>query len=227
MREFYLLPRGEQRALLVLCFLLILSLVFRITVQLLPDPEPEGLAEFEQEAGLLMAALARADSLKQIKQDSLKNRISDRAGRTIPSFQRRPGIYKIQPIDINRADSADLLPLPGIGPVFAGRIIKYRNLLGGFISADQLSEVYGIPEETLRNIRERVFIDSTAVRKIRIDSATFRELLRHPYLEYAHVKALVEYRDFKGDISSVNELILNHILPDTTLRRIHGYFDYR
>lgn len=206
-REFYLLPRGEQRGLIFLSLLLILSLLFRITVQLLPDRVPEGMEEFVREAGLIRAAYAEADSLLKAKEDS-------------------SGKYKTQPIDINRADSTSLLPLKGIGPVFAGRIIKYRGLLGGFVSVDQLREVYGFPEETIMEIRSEVYIDCTAIHKIYVDSATFRELLRHPYLEYEDVKALVKYRDFKGDISSMNELRENQILPDSTLNKINGYFDY-
>jgi competence protein ComEA len=54
-----------------------------------------------------------------------------------------------------------LLPLPGIGPVYAGRIIKYRNLPGGLISMEQLLEVYGISNETLDRIRDRIVIDTS------------------------------------------------------------------
>lgn len=218
-----MLPRGEQRGLILLSILLILSLIFRITVQLLPEREPEGMEEFQSEASILFAALAEADSLRQIRKDSSGQKSTTFYDRTNSTVQRRKRTYIDQPIDINRADSADLLPLPGIGPVFAGRIIKYRNLLGGFVSIDQLGEVYGIPDETIQKIRDQVQIDSSAVYKIRIDSATFRELIRHPYLEYEHVKALVEYRDFKGDIESIRELQDNYILPDSVLQRVKPY----
>ncbi|MDF1574000.1 MAG: helix-hairpin-helix domain-containing protein [Bacteroidales bacterium] len=217
-REFYLLPRGEQRALILLSMLLIVSLLFRITVGLLPQQRPEGLEEFEREAKRMIAAFARADSLQKDR--------NDRA-RRYPQTINQTKVEAYQPVDINRADSVQLLPLPGIGPVFAGRIIKYRELLGGFISFDQLGEVYGISVETVQRIRNQVYIDSTVIRKIHLDSASFRELLRHPYLEYEDVKSLVEYRDFKGDIRSANELRINRILLDSTLQRMEEYFDYR
>jgi DNA uptake protein ComE-like DNA-binding protein len=224
-REFYLLPRGEQRALIILSLLLILSLGFRVTVRLLPEREPMGLEQFEQEASLYLKALAEADSLHQISQDSLIERFTDPSLTAAPSIQRRPGYHESKPIDINRADSADLLPLPGIGPVFAGRIIKYRNLLGGFVSLDQLGEVYGMPVETIQMIRSQVYIDSSAIRRMHMDSASFRELLRHPYLEYEHVKALVEYRDYAGTIESVRDLQENYILPDSILERLWFYLE--
>jgi DNA uptake protein ComE-like DNA-binding protein len=191
-REFYLLPRGEQRALILLSLLLILSLGFRIIVRCLPEPEPAGMAEFEQEASMLMAALAEADSLRLI--------------------------------DINRADSLQLLPLPGIGPVFAARIVKYRNLLGGFTQADQLLEVYGMNINTLEMIIDRIVLDTTLIVKLDLNRASFGELLRHPYLEYEDVKSLVNYRDFKGIIQSLGELKENFILPDSLLQKVMPYF---
>jgi DNA uptake protein ComE-like DNA-binding protein len=225
-REFYLLPRGEQRALILLSMLLILSLIFRIMVRLLPDREPEGMEVFEQEARLIMASFARADSLKGARSDSARRKVRASSRQYPPSVYQTKVETEANLIDINRADSTQLLPLPGIGPVFAGRIIKYRNLLGGFVSIDQLGEVYGMPAETIMRIRNQVYIDSSVIQKIRIDSASFGELLRHPYLEYNEVKALVDYRDFKGDISSLNELRENQVLPDSTLNKIDGYFDY-
>ena len=235
LRELYLLPRGEQRALVGVTFLLLLSLLLRIGVQFLPGREPAGVEEFEREAREIMAALARADSMDQLQAEPLDRIRSDSSGKVRTSSYTYPAYYASrdtkrlpsEPLNINRADSVQLLPLPGIGPVFAGRIIRYRKLLGGYVNVDQLNEVYGIPPETIELIRPQVYIDSSAIQKIRIDSATFSELLRHPYLDYEEVKGLVEYRDFKGNISSAQELNANQILHDSTLNKIDGYFDYR
>ncbi len=70
-REFYLLPRGEQRAMIILSFLLVASLGFRITVQMLPGRQPEGLDQFVEESRQILAAMAEADSLEEARQDSL------------------------------------------------------------------------------------------------------------------------------------------------------------
>ena len=224
-REFYLLPRGEQRGLILLSLLLILSLVFRIAVQLLPDRVPEGIEEFEQEASLIRAAFAEADSLQEAHRDSIRqSRASKSGGATPYTFTAKTG-HSAQPIDINRADSAQLLPLPGIGPVFASRLIKYRDLLGGYASVDQLKEVYGISLETIDRITDRIVIDTSVLIKLDLNSATFRELLRHPYLEYEDVKAMVNYRDFAGTIQSARELRDNYILPDSVLQRIMPYLE--
>ncbi len=228
-REFYLLPRGEQRGLILLSLLLILSLVFRIVVQLLPDKVPEGMEEFKQEASLLMASFAEADSIEKDQKDSIRRSDSVRWNTSGRSAQAYPYTYpgksrkSDQPIDINRADSLQLLPLPGIGPVFASRIIKYRYLLGGYAFLDQLKEVYGMSNETFDLIADRIVIDTSLIIKLDLNSATFRELLRHPYLEYEDVKALVNYRDFAETIQSLRELEDNFILADSVLQRVIPY----
>lgn len=240
-RELYLLPRGEQRALLVLSFILILSVLIRIGVQLLPAREPAGMEEFLEESRALMAAMVQADSLaaavSRAHADSLSKITSHQSpvtGRSPITRHPSPVTSRSEyspitnpqsPININLADSTQLLPLPGIGPVFAGRIIKYRDLLGGFVRMEQLSEVYGLTQETIELISGRITIDTSVVRRIRVDTASFRDLLRHPYLGLDEVKALLDYRDFKKDISSHVELRENHILSDSTLERVGPYLD--
>lgn len=222
-RELYLLPRGEQRGLILLSLLLILSLLFRITVQLLPDREPEGMEEFEQEARLLMASFAEADSLQRLRSDSISRSRANRSRKAVAYKSQDQTGNSVPLIDINRADSVQLLPLPGIGPVFAGRIIKYRSLLGGYASVDQVMEVYGISKETMDVITDRIVIDTSLIIRLDLNSATFRELLRHPYLEYENVKSIVNYRDFAGTIQSLQELEDNFILPDSVMNKVIPY----
>jgi len=228
LREIHMLPRGEQRGLLVLSLLLILSVLFRIGVQLLPAREPAGMEEFLEESRALMAAMVQADALaaavSRAHADSLSKITSHQSPVTSRS-EYSPITNPQSPININLADSTQLLPLPGIGPVFAGRIIKYRDLLGGFVRMEQLSEVYGLTQETIELISGRITIDTSVVRRIHVDTASFRELLRHPYLGLDEVKALLDYRDFKKDISSHVELRENHILSDSTLERVGPYFE--
>jgi DNA uptake protein ComE-like DNA-binding protein len=225
LREFYLLPRGEQRAMILLSLLLVISLGIRITVQMLPGCKPAGMEQFLEESRKIMADMAKADSLAAINQDS----IASVRRNTYPSSRRksyhRPPV-PATPINLNTVDSAGLLPLPGIGPVFAGRIIKYRNLLGGFAHADQLNEVYGIDRETVLKISPILYIDTSKITRLDLDSASFRELLRHPYLEYEDVKAIVKYRDRMGPVLSIQELRENMLVPDSILEKIGPYLQF-
>jgi len=147
---------------------------------------------------------------------------------TQPQQERRSsaGTYRQAKIDLNRCDSADLDKLPGIGPVLSARIIKYRNLLGGYSTVEQLREVYGLRDSTFMLISGRVSADSALLRKININTAVFSELLRHPYLDKHDVQAIMKYRELKGRAEGISELIVNGILPGDKASRVSPYLDF-
>lgn len=68
----------------------------------------------------------------------------------IPGLERAYYPSKLKPgatVDVNTADTLLLQRVPGIGPSFARRIYKYRQLLGGYYCVEQLQEVYGMDRE--------------------------------------------------------------------------------
>ncbi|MFT6850883.1 MAG: competence protein ComEA [Sphingobacteriales bacterium] len=87
-----------------------------------------------------------------------------------------------KPIDINLADSLELIELPGIGPFYASRILKFRNKLGGFYSKDQLDEVYGIKPDVSQNLKKIVTINGI-VKSIKINQSDYDGLKGHPYID--------------------------------------------
>jgi competence protein ComEA len=90
---------------------------------------------------------------------------------------------KYSSVDINTADSVALEALPGIGPAFASRIIKYRTLLGGYVKLEQLKEVYGMPPETYDRIKPSCTLSTAKVKKIPADSLWLKPYkYYHPYL---------------------------------------------
>ncbi|MEA1897507.1 MAG: helix-hairpin-helix domain-containing protein [Bacteroidota bacterium] len=127
-------------------------------------------------------------------------------------------------IELNRVDSAGLLPLPGIGPVYAGRIVKYRNLLGGFYSGDQLKEVYGLSSETFEGIHELIYLDTSFIKKIDLNKVSVKQLIRHPYLNTYQAEAILYFRDYHGRFESVSELLQNKLLPAGDFEKAKHYF---
>lgn len=118
-------------------------------------------------------------------------------------------------IDLNRADSADLVRLPGIGPVLSGRILRFRNRLGGFYTVDQLKEVYGLSGQTYTNIASRLRVDTSRIRKINLNQCTLDELSAHPYINRWQANAIIAYRNYKGTIKSPDELVSEGVFnPD-------------
>lgn len=126
-------------------------------------------------------------------------------------------------IEINTCDSADLERLPGIGPVLSARIIKYRNLLGGYVRTGQLKEVYGLTPETFELISGKVFADSSYVKKININVADYKQLIRIPYLERYDVAAILKYRELKGRIAGIGDLVENKLITVEQGEKIKGY----
>jgi competence ComEA-like helix-hairpin-helix protein len=62
-------------------------------------------------------------------------------------------------IDINVATPEELVSLPGIGPVLAGRIVEYREDIGRFTTPSEIIEVKGIGEGKYRMIEEYITVD--------------------------------------------------------------------
>lgn len=147
-----------------------------------------------------------------------------RYGGSVPE-NKRTNIRPLQRplLDINKCDSVSLVALPGIGPVLSARIIKYRNLLGGFVSVNQLKEVYGLPEATFDIISGRLFADSAAVKKIDINNSDFTRLIRFPYLTRFEVTSILRYRDLSGNISSVAEMVRNKLINEETAAKVRHY----
>ena len=61
-------------------------------------------------------------------------------------------------IDLNRADEATLEQLPGVGPVLASRIIRFREEHGPFRDVGQLRDVAGIGERTFQSLVDLVTV---------------------------------------------------------------------
>ena len=59
------------------------------------------------------------------------------------SRSNSPAKPAVMPVDLNHADSLDLLAIRGVGPWVAGRILKARRRWGGFHSTDQLGMALG------------------------------------------------------------------------------------
>jgi competence protein ComEA len=129
-------------------------------------------------------------------------------------------------IDVNICDSATLVSLPGIGPVLSARIIKYRRLLGGFARIEQLKEVYGLPAETFELIKGRIFADSSAITRININSAGYKELSRLPYIEKFEVTAILKYRELRGIFKGIADLTENKLITNEKVAKIRPYLRF-
>lgn len=128
--------------------------------------------------------------------------------------------------DINQCDTTALIRLKGIGSKLAQRILKFRDGLGGFHSAAQFGEVYGLDSLALSELRKYARIE-TPVRKIPINSATAAELSQHSYFRNRkQVQTLIQYRNEHGPFRSLDALRDVKVLDEEQLKKIGPYLSF-
>lgn len=128
--------------------------------------------------------------------------------------------------DINLADTAQLRTLRGIGPVYAQRIVNFRDALGGFHSVEQIGDVYGISEELFFKIKENFYVGEGELKLLKINQAAVEDLAKHPYISRKQASAIVAYRLQHGLFQSIKDFNKIYLLDSVFLRKIEPYFSY-
>jgi competence protein ComEA len=126
-------------------------------------------------------------------------------------------------IELNSADTSELKILPGIGSVLSLRIIKYRELLGGFYDPVQVKEVFGISETLFVNIQPFIITDSSKLRFLKINEAPFNEILRHPYISYDQTVRITAIVQKQGEIRNLELLVEEKVFDSLAFKRIRPY----
>jgi competence ComEA-like helix-hairpin-helix protein len=221
-KDFLTFSKKEQRGLAILSCLIFMVILANALTPLFSRKEKFDFSAYEKEIEAFYRAV---DTVKLVH-----GRKDQESGSHAYVAYGKYGYPKPQSaiknelvIEINSADSATLDKLKGIGPKFAQRIIKYRNLLGGFYCKEQLFEVYGMDSARLLPIWSNISIDTGLINKLNINKASFGDLLKHPYIEITEVKAITSSREKSGSFHSVNELLDLKLINDTLFRRLRPY----
>ncbi len=126
-----------------------------------------------------------------------------------PKWQRPA--FELPHVELNSADTTELMKLKGIGSSFAKRIVKYRELLGGYTSKAQVLEVYGMDTVRFNPIAAQLVVDTLVRVRININTAEAKELMKHPYIDKNQAVAIVNYRTQHGPFRSVADLQKIHL----------------
>jgi DNA uptake protein ComE-like DNA-binding protein len=139
-----------------------------------------------------------------------------------PAWTDRRTLSKVE---VNSADSLALVALPGIGPSFAKGILAYRERLGGFVSMEQLAEVYVLKDkpDALVRMKELLVLDTLLVKRIPINSCTVEELAEHPYARWKLAKPLIAYRAQHGPFRTVADIRGCVLIDDEAFRKLAPY----
>lgn len=101
-------------------------------------------------AALLFAAaffLGRASAGQMLRVETQR----PAAAQAVPSADSR--------LDLNTATREELLSLPQVGEALADRILAYRAQYGKFVTVEQLTDVEGIGEGLLQQLRGLVYVE--------------------------------------------------------------------
>ena len=89
----------------------------------------------------------------------------------------------------------------------AERIIKYRTKLSGFTFNNQLLEVWKLEKTTAQNILAFFkIIEKPIIKKTNVNTATFKQVLSNPYVDFDLCKKIFEFRDEVAELQSIDEL---------------------
>ncbi len=136
------------------------------------------------------------------------------------AFIRQPNKKAAAPLDINKATAEDWKSLPGIGEVLASRIVKFRDVVGGFRSIEQVKKTYGISDSVFMLIRPYLLLDPSGLPKTNLNTASVYELRSRVDLPYAVARAIVNYREQNGPFRSVTELQKILSMPDSVWQKL-------
>lgn len=156
--------------------------------------------------------------------DWVKNTKSGFASYEKQSFVKNE---KIILIDINKATQEDLIKIYGIGPGLSERILKQKEILGGFVSMEQMNDIWGLSPEVIEKLNAQFKIGVIPnVKKIKINDASVKELSQFPYFRYPISKEIVTYRSMNGGISNSEDLIKIKGFPVEKVKIIEKYLEY-
>ncbi len=109
--------------------------------------------------------------------------------------------------DINKATQQDFETINGVGEVISERIIKYRNKLQGYSYTNQLYEVWRLEKSTANAILKVFKIyQKPTIKKVNVNTATFKQVLKNPYIDYELCKKIFEFRDEVAELQDISEL---------------------
>lgn len=125
-------------------------------------------------------------------------------------------------VNLNEADTTELKKIPGIGSSIARMIVNYRRKLGAFYCIEQLQEIH----LKVDMLRPWLSVESNSTKRININTAGIEQLMRHPYINFAQAKAIVEYRKKKGKLKSFTQLSLYDEFSPADFDKLSHYISF-
>jgi len=126
-------------------------------------------------------------------------------------------------VELNSCDSAALDSVFYMSSYLAGRIINYRNRLGGFFELAQIQLIYGVDTSVYAKISPHMSLDTAYIKRINLNTVSLERLAQHPYIGYKLAKVIVNYRSQHGAFKSKLDLKKIILINEEIFRKIERY----
>ena len=230
--------RGEWTAATILLFLIMAQLLFSVLYEARPA-KPVDFTEFKE---LVAQFEARQqfieDSLENARKEMYANRYqqnrkqywgydTSKYRKNIPfEKQEKKPQYAIIKLELNNCDSTEIVVVPQFGTKRAQKLVEYREKLGGFYAFEQLKEVYVLQNIDVDFLKKYFTLNPSLIRKININSATYKELTAHPYIDSYLAKLIINYREKNGKFSSLEEVQKVTNAYQELVEKLRYYFEF-
>jgi DNA uptake protein ComE-like DNA-binding protein len=131
--------------------------------------------------------------------------------------------HKTVILELNSASEEDLINLKGIGTFFAKQIIKKRIELRGFISKEQLLEVWKMDQEKYDLLIGQIEVNPELINKIHLNSITIDELKVHPYIRWNIANSIIKMRNQKNGFKSIDEIKESVLIDEELFKKLKPY----
>lgn len=133
----------------------------------------------------------------------------------------------VKRLDINLASKQELMAVYGIGDKLSDRILETRTKLGGFVSMEQMRDVWGLSDEVITKLGERFeILGPVTPPKLNVNQASVAELAKFPYFRYALARKIVTARSMSGDFKSIEDISKVEGFPIEKKEIIAVYLDF-
>lgn len=151
---------------------------------------------------------------------NLEKHLTEDQKKLASQFEEKSVITEVLDFDINTADTSHLKKIPGIGSVYSRRIIKFRDLLGGFHSLEQIHDTHGLSPELAQKVIEK----SRIIKKPKLININ-KDDFHHFYIKKHQKSAIIKYRKQHGDFGKKSDLKNVYAISDDDFNRIAPYLD--
>ena len=228
---------GERTAAIVLLLIIVIQLLFSVFY----EARSSKSSDFNEFKEMVIQFEARQlfleDSIENARKEYYANRYQQNRREYYPydssrnrnapfEKQEKKTQYTIVKLELNRCDTSEIVVVPQFGSKRAQKLVEYRESLGGFYAFEQVKEIYILQNIEVEFLKKYFTLDLSLIRKININTATYKELTAHPYIDSYLAKLIINHREKKGNFTSMEEVQKATHAYQELIEKLRHYIDF-